>query len=120
MSDSPTARPATDSTGPSAVGQAELVAFADCDLVGINNAMMLVINRHNGRQQIMAPQVVEGLKTCTTFRPLADHAAHLAATRPELKGQRETALSALENVRAGGMLLPAGDVLAQINQPAPS
>jgi len=120
MIDNPSPAPASDVTAQAAGGESGLVAFADCDLVGINNAMMLVINRHNGRQQIMAPQVVEGLKTCTTFRPLADHAAHLAATRPELKGQRETALSALENVRAGGMLLPAGDILARLNQPAPS
>ena len=120
MNDDSNSTPATDAAGQAVTDQSGLVAFADCDLVGINNAMMLVINRHNGRQQIMAPQVVEGLKTCTTFRPLADHAAQLAASRPELKGQRETAISALENVRAGGMLLPAGDVLAQLNQPAPS
>ena len=120
MSDTPPASPATDTPGPSAAGEAPLLAFADCDLVGINNAMMLVLNRHNGNQQIMAPQVVEGLKTCSTFRPLAEHAAHLAATRPELKGQRETALSALENVLAGGMLLPARDILARLQQPAPS
>ncbi len=120
MIDTPSPIPASDVTAQAAAGESGLVAFADCDLVGINNAMMLVINRHNGRQQIMAPQVVEGLKTCTTFRPLADHAAQLAASRPELKGQRDTAVSALENVRAGGMLLPAGDVLAQLNQPSPS
>ena len=93
-----------------------LVAFADCELVAINQAMMLVINRQNGKQQIMAPQVVEALKTCTTFRPLAEHAAHLAATRPELQGKQEMAAGALANVEAGGMLLDAADICTRLGQ----
>ena len=52
-------------------GGEELIAFADCELIGINNTMMLVINRQNGNQQIMSPQVLEGLKTCTSLKTLA-------------------------------------------------
>lgn len=99
--------------------QAELVAFADCELVAINNAMMLVINRVNGNQQIMSPQVVEGLKTCTTFDTLEGHAAHLARTRPELNGNHEMAVTVLSNLNAAGMLLQAGDIIAKLDQPAP-
>jgi hypothetical protein len=91
-----------------------LVAFADCELVGINNSMMLVINRSNGRQQIMSPQVVEGLKTCTEFRTVAQHATNLAATRPELQGQLEMATNALQNVSQAGMLQKAGEVSVRL------
>ncbi len=97
----------------------ELVAFADCDLVAINNATMLVINRHNGNQQIMSPQVVEGLKTCTNFNTLEAHAAHLANTRAELNGKQAMAATALNNLKDAGMLLQATDVCAQLAQPAP-
>jgi len=96
-----------------------LVAFADCELVAINNAMMLVINRQNGNQQIMTPQVVEGLKTCTEFKTIEAHAAHLAATRPELSGKQAMAASALGQLEAAGMLIHAGDICARLAQPAP-
>ena len=97
----------------------ELVAFADCELIGINNAMMLVINRRNGNQLIMSPQVVEGLKTCTNFDTLAGHAAHLASTRPELNGNQAMAATVLGNLKAAGMLLRAGEICARLAQPAP-
>jgi hypothetical protein len=103
----------------------ELVAFADCELIPISDAMMLVINRANGNQQIVAPQVVEGLKTCTNFNTVEAHAAHLASTRAELSGKEAMAASALNNLKSGGMLLEAGNIcsrLAQVvsKQPAPT
>jgi len=100
-------------------GGEELIAFADCELIGINNTMMLVINRQNGNQQIMSPQVVEGLKTCTGFNTLAAHAAHLASTRPELNGNQAMAATVLANLNAAGMLLRAGEVCTRLARPAP-
>ena len=97
----------------------ELVAFADCEFVAINNSMMLVINRHNGNQQIMTPQVVEGLKTCTEFNTIEAHAAHLASTRPELSGKQAMAATALGQLKSAGMLLEAGDICSRLAQPAP-
>ncbi len=97
----------------------ELVAFADCEFVAINSSMMLVINRHNGNQQIMTPQVVEGLKTCTQFNTIEAHAAHLASTRPELNGKQAMAATALGQLKSAGMLLEAGDICSRLAQPAP-
>jgi hypothetical protein len=93
----------TDSSSP------ELVAFSGCELVPVTSSAMLVINRHNGRQLMMSPQVVEGLKACTTFRSISDHAQQLAALRPELQGRPELAEQALENLLAEGMLLRASE-----------
>ncbi|MEQ8515851.1 MAG: hypothetical protein RIC38_09635 [Chromatocurvus sp.] len=98
----------------------ELVAFADCELVGINPNMMLVINRQNGKQMMLAPQVVEGLTTCTTFRSMAEHAQHLANTRPELKGKEAMAKQVLEQLDEGGMLLRASTISDRLNQPVDS
>lgn len=92
-----------------AVPSPELVAFSGCELVAINSSAMLVINRHNGRQLMMSPQVVEGLMTCTTFRTISAHAQALAAQRPELQGKPELAVQALENLLAEGMLLRAAE-----------
>jgi hypothetical protein len=104
----------------SSSGQADdLVAFADCELIAINEAATLVINRNNGNQQVMASQVVEALKTCTEFDTLQGHATNLADTRPELEGDRDMALSALEGLLAAGMLLRAEDVCARLAPDTP-
>ncbi len=87
-----------------------LVAFADCELIGISSTMTLVISRQTGNQQIMTSQVVEGLKTCITFNTIAAHAKHLVDTRPELQGNLEMATSALNSLDDAGMLLKAGGV----------
>lgn len=110
-----------DSHSPEAIASldAGLVAFADCELIAINSAMMLVINRQNGNQQIMSPQVVEGLATCTRFDTLEAHAAHLAETRPELNGNQAMAATVLNNLKAAGMLLEAGKVCAKL-APSPA
>ena len=98
---------------------AELVAFADCELIGINPHMMLVINRQNGNQQMLAPQVVDGLTTCTTFRTIAEHAKQLASTRPELKGQEAMARQALEQLDTAGILLRASNICERLNEGRP-
>lgn len=118
MHDTVTAGPTSIPDSNAAEGD-ELVAFAECELIGINNAMMLVINRRNGNQLIMAPQVVEGLKTCSNFDTLAGHAAHLASTRPELNGNQAMAASVLENLKGAGMLLRAAEIRTSLAQPAP-
>ncbi|NQX89267.1 MAG: hypothetical protein HRT77_11445 [Halioglobus sp.] len=96
--------------------EADLVAFADCELVSINKACMLVINRQNGMQQMMSPQVVEGLKTCTTFKPVKEHAAYLAKRRPELQGQEAMAAQAMNNLKGAGLLLRANTVCQELSR----
>jgi hypothetical protein len=102
-----------------------LVAFATCDLIPIDARMTLVINRENGKQQLLAPAVVEALKTCTTFRSIADHTATLCSTRPELRGQNATVQTTLEQLRQSGLLLEARTICERLNQavefkPAPT
>ena len=109
----------TDTPQSTAAAGPELVAFADCELIPISDTMMLVINRANGNQQVVAPQVIEGLKTCTNFDTIEAHAAHLASTHAELKGQEAMAANALNSLKSSGMLLEAGDICARLAEPAP-
>ncbi len=93
-----------------------LVAFADCEIVNINSQMSLVINRQNGNQIVMSPDVCEALKTCTNFKTIADHARYLAETRPELEGHESMAVTALEQLNGAGILLHARDIAARFAQ----
>tara|TARA_R110001599_G_scaffold63703_8_gene177443 strand:- start:1909 stop:3750 length:1842 start_codon:yes stop_codon:yes gene_type:complete len=105
----------SDLAPPLAASHQPLVAFANCELVRMSDTAVLVINRDNNRQQMMAPQVVQGLTGCTTFRTIAEHAALLAASRPELQGRPELAVQALEGLLANGMLLRASDAAERLS-----
>lgn len=115
MAENPDSLPTATAVAPGAAPETELVAFVGCELVGINSAMTLVINRRNGRQQMLSPQVVDGLKSCTTFKTIEAHAAQLAATRRELQGQEAMAVQALTNLKDAGLLLQAGEVCADFS-----
>jgi hypothetical protein len=88
----------------------KLVAFADCELIGVDNQKMLVINRSNGKQQFFSPQVVEALKTCTTFDSIRNHTIRLCAARPELRGQEEIVSATLQQLLHSGFLLEAENI----------
>jgi len=105
-------------TGPASTDAPALYAFANCELIPVDHAVTLVINRDNGKQQLLSPQVVDALKTCTIFRSLEAHADQLARTRPELKGNRPLAMQALEQVRDAGLLLAAGTIRERLGSAA--
>jgi hypothetical protein len=87
-----------------------LVAFADCELIGVDNQKMLVINRVNGKQQFFSPAVVDALKTCTTFDTIRNHTIRLCGTRPELRGQEAAVSSTLQQLSDTGFLLHSDDI----------
>lgn len=87
-----------------------LVAFADCELIGVDAQKMLVINRVNGKQQFIAPPVVDALKTCTSFDTIENHTRRLCTTRPELRGQEAGVASTLKQLADSGFLLMGEDI----------
>jgi hypothetical protein len=95
--------PAQESSG-------NLVAFADCELIGIDSQKMLVINRVNGKQQFLSPGVVEALKTCTTFDNLQSHTKRICAVRPALRGQEAAVGSTLKQLSDTGFLLQSDEL----------
>lgn len=96
----------------------DLVAFTDCELIRLNEQMALVINRFNGKQQVIAPEVVDALTYCSTFETINGHAHALARTRPELKGNIAMAQSALNTLNNAGMLLRASDMVQRFKSVA--
>lgn len=111
---SPTSAPAVQPS--ENAGSEPQVAFADCELIPVNEQVMLVINRQNGNQQLIAPQVVEALKTCTQFDTIRSHTARLCATRPELKNQESLVMQTLQNLRDAGFLLDAQLICARLGE----
>jgi len=99
------------------VSSTPLVAFATCDIIPVNGQMSLVINRENGSQQLIAPQVVEALKTCTRFDTIEQHTAHLCADRPDLRGQEAVVAGTLSQLHAAGLMLDTDTICTRLNQP---
>lgn len=93
-----------------------LVAFATCELIPIDAQMTLVINRENGKQQLVAAQVVEALKTCTEFATIRDHAQRICALAPTMQGQEQNVETTLEQLRQSEFLLQASTVCERLNQ----
>ncbi|EED30588.1 conserved hypothetical protein [gamma proteobacterium NOR5-3] len=98
---------------------AALVAFADCELIGVDAQKMLVINRVNGKQQFIAPPVVEALKTCTSFDTIENHTKRLCATRPELRGQEVSVGSTLQQLADAGILLMGETIQKRLTDAPP-
>lgn len=88
----------------------ELIAFTHYDRVDLGNTATLLLNRSNGQQLTVAPEVATALTYCTTFKPLAAHADTLVNTIPQLKGQLEDVTKVLTLVKDNGLMLRATEV----------
>ncbi|MEM1144755.1 MAG: hypothetical protein AAGI88_19405 [Pseudomonadota bacterium] len=87
-------------------------------MIPINQQAVLVINRENGRQQLIAPMVVEALKTCTAFDSIENHTQRLCDTRPELRGQNSVVSGTLIQLADAGLMLEANTICERLNKPA--
>jgi len=92
-----------------------LYAFAQCDLIPVDDERILAMNRLSGHQMTLAPRVVEALLACASFRPLAAHADTMLRAQPALQGNRAAALDVLRKLRDAGMLLDGRAVLKQLH-----
>lgn len=93
-----------------------LVAFATCELIPIDAQMVLVMNRENGKQQLVASPVVEALKTCTEFATVQEHAQRICAFSPAMQGQEKNVETTLAQLREAGFLFQASTVCERLNQ----
>lgn len=99
------AAPATDE---------ELIAFPHCDRVELGQTGTLLLNRRNGKQVIVAPEVATALTYCGSFKTLPDHATTLVTRLPQLKGQLEDVTKVLSMIRDSGLMLSASEVCRQL------
>ncbi|MFK7830542.1 MAG: hypothetical protein AB8B57_12265 [Congregibacter sp.] len=75
-----------------------------------------MINRENGKQQLIATQVVEALKTCTAFDTVKAHVQRICSGNPALSGQAASVQQTLEQLKQAGFLLEASTVCLRLNQ----
>lgn len=96
---------------------AERYAFACCDTVQVDTNSVLVLARHNGRQQLLAPQAVSALTgCCASFQTLEEHAKTLVRRRPELGGNLVNARAVLSQLAEAGLLLRASEVCRELDR----
>jgi hypothetical protein len=97
-----------------ATGHRELIAFANCDLMPVGGSGTLLLNRDNGKQLLVSPEVANTLTYCNTFRTLSDHASHLVERFPQLRGQLDDVSKVLGTMNESGLMLKASEVLARL------
>ena len=92
-----------------------LIAFTDCERVDLGNGSVLLLNRSNGKQLTVAPEVATALTYCTTFKTLPEHAQTLVGTIPQLQGQLADVTKVLEMVNDAGLMLQAQTICDRLN-----
>ena len=92
----------------------ELIAFTGCDRVDLGNNGVLLLNRANGKQMTIAPEVATALTYCTTFKTLGQHAQSLVDTIPQLQGQLSDVTAVLMSVLEAGLMLHAHSICDQL------
>lgn len=112
--------PNPDSTAADAARTSEasepMVAFADCELIPVDQRMTLVINRQNGEQQLISPQVIDALKACTFFDTINRHTERLCSSLPTLQGREEMVGQTLRKLTDDGILLKAETLCSRLNK----
>jgi hypothetical protein len=103
----PSAPPASQ---PSPSSETDLIAFTNCERVDMGSGGVLLMNRDNGKQIIVAPEVATALTYCTTFKRLQEHAQALVNTIPQLQGQLTDVTNVLNMVNDAGLMLQAQSI----------
>ncbi|MEO0435756.1 MAG: hypothetical protein AAF098_02490 [Pseudomonadota bacterium] len=78
-----------------------------------------MISRETGRQQMIASQVVEALKTCVQFQTVDHHTSRLCSSRPELKDQEAVVRQTLLQLTDSGFLTKAATIRDRLDADVP-
>ncbi|RLA46111.1 MAG: hypothetical protein DRR04_10185 [Gammaproteobacteria bacterium] len=109
-------------TGPAATPAPEatpadnaLIAFTNCEQVDLGNGGVLLLNRDNGKQMTISPEVATALTYCDAFKTLQEHAQTLINTIPQLQGQLENVTTVLTMVKDAGLMLDAQSICERLS-----
>ena len=100
--------------GPTPAMDTRLYAFATCDRVTLDDISVMLLNRSNGKQMTISPEVATALTYCGTFKTLQAHAEALVTSIPQLQGQLEDVTRVLHMVRDAGLMLAAEDICEKL------
>ncbi len=93
----------------------ELIAFTNCERVDLGNGGVLLMNRDNGKQITISPEVATALTYCSDFKTLQEHAQILINTIPQLQGQMEDVTKVLNMVKDAGLMLNAQSICDRLS-----
>ncbi|AQA17029.1 hypothetical protein BST95_01180 [Halioglobus japonicus] len=96
-----------------------LYAFAECEVVDMQNGAVMLIDRHGDGQLMVAPTVAQAMQMCREFRTLDHHARVLTNAIPELKGQQADVMNVFGMLQSAGLLVSAESVCERLNAPVP-
>jgi hypothetical protein len=92
-----------------------LIAFTNCERVDLGNGGVLLLNRDNGKQMTISPEVATALTYCNTFKTLQEHAQTLVNTIPQLQGQLTDVTKVLDMVKDAGLMLNAQSICDRLS-----
>lgn len=96
----------------------DLIACTDCDRVDLGGGKTMLLNRANGRQLVVSPEVATAMACCETFLTPQEHAKALVDLIPQLRGQLADVTGVLKTVRDGGLMTEARAVCDRLNAPS--
>ena len=103
------------STGNGDAG-APLYALGDLQFIPVEAGATLILNRANGQQQVVTPDVARALNECARFASISAHTDSIVRAIPELAQQRELVRSTLEQLANAGILSSAEAQCARLNR----
>lgn len=96
----------------------DLIACTGCERVDLGNGRTMLLNRTNGRQLVVTPEVATALACCETFLTPQEHAKVLVDLIPQLRGQLADVTGVLKTMREGGLMTEARAVCDRLNAPS--
>ena len=92
-----------------------LYAFAECELIDMQNGGMLLIDKYGDGQLLVAPPVAQAMHSCKVFRTMEEHVDVLTSTIPQLAGQQDDVRGVLKMMGDAGLLVSAESVCERLN-----
>lgn len=82
-----------------------LYASVDGRAASLGEGEVVFYDPHLDRNHVMTAQVLEALDACRAFRSMDEHANHLAASLPNMKGQQVAIKRVLEGLASRGLMI---------------
>jgi hypothetical protein len=102
-------------TNPQNPSPSGLYAFAECELVDLQNGGVLLIDKYGDGQLMAAPEVAQSMRSCRVYRTIEEHVEVLTSTIPQLAGQHEDVRKVLGMIGDAGLLVSAESVCERLN-----
>jgi len=97
-----------------------LFASIDGRVSSLATDEMVFLDPRTNATHVMTRQVLHALDLAREFRPLQQHAAHIAERLEGLKGKHQAVQRVLESLVKRGLLVSDADFLRRFESPAPS